>query len=92
MVAPHQFRPERLGDRLVSGSSETNVDGNTHAWTLRLHFTAEDLACTHVASEGRPLLELTIGIRLLQEHSHPWRFDAWRQRATAPLRVVAYAA
>ncbi|MFJ7335758.1 winged helix-turn-helix domain-containing protein [Streptomyces sp. NPDC101110] len=51
--------------------------------TLRIHFTAEDLARTHLASGVRPLLELDIGIRLLQEQSHPVRFDAWRRR-TAP--------
>ncbi|MGA4837487.1 ArsR/SmtB family transcription factor [Streptomyces sp. G45] len=51
--------------------------------TLRIHFTAEDLARTRLASGVRPLLELDIGIRLLQERSHPARFDAWRRR-TAP--------
>lgn len=54
--------------------------------TLRLHFTAEDLARTRMASGVRPLLELTVGVRLLQERSHPVRFDAWRQRAAARLR------
>lgn len=29
------------------------------------------------------MLELEIGVRLLQERSHPVRFDAWRQRAAA---------
>lgn len=53
--------------------------------TLRIHFTTEDLARTRLASGVRPLLELTIGIRLLQERSHPVRFDAWRQRATTHL-------
>ncbi|MBL1087267.1 winged helix-turn-helix transcriptional regulator [Streptomyces actinomycinicus] len=54
--------------------------------TLRIHFTAEDLARTRLASGVRPLLELGIGIRLLQERSHPVRFDAWRRRAAAGLR------
>ncbi|MGW6542033.1 ArsR/SmtB family transcription factor [Streptomyces massasporeus] len=54
--------------------------------TLRIHFTAEDLARTHLASGVRPLLELDIGIRLLQERSHPVRFDAWRRRAVPRLQ------
>ncbi|MFH8793628.1 ArsR/SmtB family transcription factor [Streptomyces sp. NPDC017941] len=49
--------------------------------TLRIHFTAEDLARTRMASGVRPLLELSIGVRLLQERTYPARFDAWRQRA-----------
>ncbi|MDI9888633.1 helix-turn-helix transcriptional regulator [Streptomyces sp. HNM0645] len=53
--------------------------------TLRIHFTAEDLARTRMASGVRPLLELEIGVRLLQERSHPVRFDAWRQRTAAGL-------
>ncbi|GGS24495.1 transcriptional regulator [Streptomyces aureoverticillatus] len=53
--------------------------------TLRIHFTTQDLARTRMAPGVRPLLELTIGIRLLQERSHPVRFDAWRQRATGHL-------
>ncbi|WP_246260260.1 ArsR/SmtB family transcription factor [Streptomyces typhae] len=48
---------------------------------MRIHFTAQDLARTRMASGVRPLLELEIGIRLLQERTHPARFDAWRQRA-----------
>ncbi|EFE72147.1 transcriptional regulator [Streptomyces viridosporus ATCC 14672] len=54
--------------------------------TLRIHFTAEDLARTRLASGVRPLLELDIGIRLLQERSHPVRFDAWRRRAAPRLQ------
>ncbi|MFD9909257.1 ArsR/SmtB family transcription factor [Streptomyces sp. NPDC059063] len=53
--------------------------------TLRIHFTAEDLSRTRLASGVRPLLELEIGIRLLQERSHPVRFDAWRRRAATRL-------
>lgn len=51
--------------------------------TLRIHFTAGDLSRTRMAPGVRPLLELSIGIRLLQERTHPVRFDAWRQRAAA---------
>lgn len=47
--------------------------------------TAEDLSRIHLASGARPLLELEIGIRLLQERSHPVRFDAWRRRAAPRL-------
>ncbi|WP_190016597.1 ArsR/SmtB family transcription factor [Streptomyces lucensis] len=54
--------------------------------TLRIHFTAEDLGRTHLASGVRPLLELDIGIRLLQERSHPVRFDAWRRQVAARLQ------
>lgn len=53
--------------------------------TLRIHFTAEDLARTRMAARVRPLLELEIGVRLLRERTHPARFDAWRQRAAAHL-------
>ncbi|MGW1997525.1 winged helix-turn-helix domain-containing protein [Embleya sp. NPDC001921] len=53
--------------------------------TMRLHFTGNDLARTRLASGPRPLMELEIGIRLLQERSHPVRFDAWRRRAAASL-------
>ncbi|MEU0840770.1 helix-turn-helix transcriptional regulator [Streptomyces sp. NPDC005962] len=53
---------------------------------LRIHFTAEDLARTRLASGPRPLVELDIGIRLLQERSRPVHFDAWRDRAARQLR------
>ncbi|ARX88954.1 hypothetical protein SMD44_08441 [Streptomyces alboflavus] len=57
--------------------------------TLRIHFTADDLSRTRMASGVRPLLELSIGIRLLQETTHPVRFDAWRQRAAARMHPRA---
>ncbi len=57
--------------------------------TLRIHFTADDLIRTRMASGVRPLLELSIGIRLLQETTHPVRFDAWRQRAAARMHPRA---
>lgn len=53
--------------------------------TLRIHFTAQDLARTRLATGTRPLLELSIGIRLLQERTYPVRFDAWRRRAAERL-------
>ncbi|WP_409235643.1 ArsR family transcriptional regulator [Streptomyces sp. PA5.6] len=53
--------------------------------TMRIHFTGVDLARTRLASGIRPLMELEIGIRLLQERSHPVRFDAWRRRAATGL-------
>ncbi|THC46964.1 winged helix-turn-helix domain-containing protein [Streptomyces sp. A1499] len=45
---------------------------------LRIHFTAADLARTRLAEGPRPMLELDIALRLLQEGSHPIRFGAWR--------------
>lgn len=45
--------------------------------TLRIYFTAEDLARTRLAEGARTLLELSIGIRLLRERTPPVRFDAW---------------
>ncbi|GHE98794.1 ArsR/SmtB family transcription factor [Streptomyces fumanus] len=54
--------------------------------TLRIHFTVEALARTHLASGVRPLLELDLCIRLLQERGHPVRFDAWRRRVAPRLR------
>ncbi|KNE81301.1 MULTISPECIES: ArsR/SmtB family transcription factor [Streptomyces] len=47
---------------------------------LRFHFTAEDLARTRVAEAPRPLLEVDIALRLLQERTYPVRFDAWRRQ------------
>ncbi|MEV4441133.1 DUF5937 family protein [Streptomyces sp. NPDC049577] len=54
--------------------------------TLRIHFTADDLARTRIAAGPRPLLELGLGIRLLQKRTHPMRFDSWHRRAVARLR------
>ncbi|MDH2392183.1 helix-turn-helix domain-containing protein [Streptomyces sp. HNM0663] len=54
--------------------------------TLRIHFTAEDLARTRIAEAPRPLLELSTAIRLLQERRYPVRFDAWRRAAIGALR------
>lgn len=48
---------------------------------LRIHFTAEDLARTRLAERPRPMLELDIALRLLQERSHPTRFGAWRRES-----------
>ncbi|MGW6056694.1 winged helix-turn-helix domain-containing protein [Streptomyces sp. NPDC055189] len=48
---------------------------------LRLHFTAADLARTRLADGPRPMLELDIALRLLQEGSHPTRFGAWRRES-----------
>ncbi|MGW5733150.1 MULTISPECIES: ArsR/SmtB family transcription factor [Streptomyces] len=53
--------------------------------TMRIHFTGNDLARTRPASGARPLMELEIAVRLLQERSHPVRFDAWRLRAATGL-------
>ncbi|TDC79700.1 winged helix-turn-helix domain-containing protein [Streptomyces hainanensis] len=49
--------------------------------SLRVHFTAEDLARTRLAERPRPMLELEIALRLLQERSHPTRFVAWRRES-----------
>ncbi|OKI92597.1 hypothetical protein AMK10_22985 [Streptomyces sp. CB02058] len=48
---------------------------------LRIHFTAADLARTRLADAPRPMLELDIALRLLQEGSHPVRFGAWRRES-----------
>ncbi|MGW2115603.1 ArsR/SmtB family transcription factor [Streptomyces zhihengii] len=48
---------------------------------LRIHFTAEDLARTRLADGLRPMLELDIAVRLLQEGSHPTRFGPWRRES-----------
>ncbi|WP_156723338.1 ArsR/SmtB family transcription factor [Streptomyces apocyni] len=53
--------------------------------TLRIHFTAQDLARTRIAKDPRPLMELGVAIRLLQERSHPARFGAWRRTALSRL-------
>ncbi|MBH5335357.1 winged helix-turn-helix transcriptional regulator [Streptomyces pactum] len=48
---------------------------------LRIHFTAQDLARTRLAEAPRPMLELNIALRLLQEQSHPTRFGPWRRES-----------
>ncbi|MFG2332832.1 ArsR/SmtB family transcription factor [Streptomyces sp. NPDC048604] len=48
---------------------------------LRIHFTAEDLTRVRLAEGPRPMLELDIALRLLQEGSHPTRFGAWRRES-----------
>ncbi|WP_409239843.1 winged helix-turn-helix domain-containing protein [Streptomyces sp. PA5.6] len=48
---------------------------------LRLHFTAADLARTRLAEGPRPMLELDIAVRLLQDGAHPARFGAWRRHS-----------
>ncbi|MFP3992794.1 winged helix-turn-helix domain-containing protein [Streptomyces sp. E11-3] len=53
--------------------------------TLRIHFTAQDLARTRIAHDPRPLVELAIAVRLLQERSHPARFGTWRRTALSRL-------
>ncbi|MFI1105523.1 winged helix-turn-helix domain-containing protein [Streptomyces melanogenes] len=53
--------------------------------TLRIHFTADDLARTRLAEGPRPLLELDVALRVLRESAHPVRFDAWRRESFARL-------
>lgn len=53
--------------------------------TLRIHFTADDLARTRLAEGPRPLLELDVALRVLRESVHPVRFDAWRRESFARL-------
>ncbi|MFD9795760.1 MarR family transcriptional regulator [Streptomyces sp. NPDC059070] len=53
--------------------------------TLRIHFTADDLARTRVAEGPRPMLELDIALRMLREPAHRARFDAWRRESSARL-------
>ncbi len=52
---------------------------------FRIHFTAEDLARTHIADSPRPLLEANLAVRLLQDRNHPARFDAWRREVLTQL-------
>ncbi|MFJ3099648.1 MarR family transcriptional regulator [Streptomyces hydrogenans] len=52
---------------------------------LRIHFTVEDLARTRVDSSPRPLLELSMALRLLQSRSHPARYGAWRRHVAGQL-------
>lgn len=54
--------------------------------TVRIHFTSEDLARTHLADGPRPLVELHMALRALQEPRYPVRFAAWRHHAVAHLR------
>ncbi|MFF5970051.1 MarR family transcriptional regulator [Streptomyces sp. NPDC012769] len=56
---------------------------------LRIHFTVEDLARTRVDPAPRPLLELSIALRLLQTRDHPLRYGAWRREVAARLPVGA---
>ncbi|MFF1478382.1 ArsR/SmtB family transcription factor [Streptomyces sp. NPDC058301] len=53
--------------------------------TLRIHFTADDLARTRVARGPRPLLELDVALRALRESTQRVRFDAWRRESFARL-------
>lgn len=55
----------------------------------RIHFTAQDLARTHVAQEPMPLAELDNAARALQDRGQPARFDAWRRRARPRLSTRA---
>ncbi|MGV9249287.1 ArsR/SmtB family transcription factor [Streptomyces sp. NPDC003710] len=55
----------------------------------RIHFTAEDLARTRVATGPMPSVELDIAVRMVQERSHPVRFGAWRQQAHRRLKPQA---
>ncbi|WP_345666340.1 winged helix-turn-helix domain-containing protein [Streptomyces venetus] len=48
---------------------------------VRIHFTTEDMARTRFAEAPRPLLELNIALRQLQERSHPTRFGPWRRES-----------
>jgi hypothetical protein len=52
---------------------------------FRIHFTAEDLARTHIADSPRPLLEANLAVRLLQGRNQPERFGAWRHDVLARL-------
>ncbi|MFH8983852.1 winged helix-turn-helix domain-containing protein [Streptomyces varsoviensis] len=51
----------------------------------RIHFTAEDIARTRLATGPSPLVELALALRALQDASHPVRFDAWRRHARTRL-------
>ncbi|MFD8595996.1 DUF5937 family protein [Kitasatospora sp. NPDC059646] len=51
----------------------------------RFHFTSADLARTRVAETARPLEELGIALRVLQDRNHDLRFGAWRRATRARL-------
>lgn len=52
---------------------------------FQIHFTAEDLARTHIAGSPRPLLEANFAVRLLQERNQVVRFGGWRHEVLARL-------
>jgi hypothetical protein len=52
------------------------------AMPLRICFTTEDMARTHIAEAPRPLIELNIALRQLQEGSHPGYDRDTRQRGS----------
>jgi DNA-binding transcriptional ArsR family regulator len=56
---------------------------------FRIHFTIQDLARTRVAEAPRPLFELDLAVRALQDRSQPVRLDAWRRRSRERLPVQA---
>ncbi|GGO89143.1 winged helix-turn-helix domain-containing protein [Wenjunlia tyrosinilytica] len=56
---------------------------------FRIHFTAEDLARTRVASSPWPLWELVIAIRELQVRGNPTRLGAWRRQVLPELPAGA---
>lgn len=47
---------------------------------LRIHFTAEDLASTTLATEPDPLWEVLLSLHMLQTEDGPLAYGAWRQR------------
>src|SRR5690242_7862562 len=61
------------------------------ALVYRIHFTAADLARTRIAAAPRPLLEVIMAMRLLQERTPAVRFDAWRHQVRVRLRHSARA-
>lgn len=56
---------------------------------FRIHFTAQDLARTSLATAPMPLTELGLAARALQDRSQPARLDAWRRRAHRRLSTGA---
>lgn len=55
------------------------IEGGATMGTLRIHFTAADLARTHVAAEPDPFWEIVLSLHVLQGEFSRWRYPEWRQ-------------
>lgn len=56
---------------------------------FRIHFTAQDLARTHLSRTPMRLAEVDPAARALQDRSQPARLDGWRRRARARMPARA---
>ncbi|MDQ1013629.1 hypothetical protein QFZ43_000178 [Streptomyces afghaniensis] len=83
MTTPTSRRPDAAARTF--GVDRTTLVGDDQAMGLRIHFTVEDLARTRIDPSPRPLLELSIALRLLQTRDHPVRYGAWRREVATRL-------